>query len=405
VTIPASAIGASMMLTATPTDPPTGPIPAAGSAAPDVVATDLLLLWDGSRETFAVRWHLRTPVSRVDWLVATPTPATRVPLDPQALTQVAAAAVPLDRWYVTHPWLLVDGAGRRAREQLRAAASPGTDALPAARTVALSGRASALAAVPPGGGQPAVASRGGQPVGPDADRLSGWADAALEKGWSLQHVTLTLPVPATVVGPVALGFAADAPVLPPSGYPPTGAVTLLTVAPQVLAAEQPDLAAADSTTADATASAAPAVTDAPAFTAVPALTVENARALRELPGPLIGRASPSGSWVVTLLAGRTADVAPVILAPQGGPITDWRTQVGVWWPGWGPEAAAVGLGGLTMALLAFVLVGPARRRAARRRDQHARRPVVVVLDAAPAGADDPAPPSVVDTRPDLRPIR
>jgi len=342
--------------------PGAGRATAVEAPAPDVTATDLLVVWDGSRERFAVRWHVRTPVTRVAWLVATPAPAREVRLGADTLRAVTDVAMPRDRWYVTHPWLLFNDDGGRARNHLLLPATPGAGSAPAVRTTVLAGRTAALDAVAAAGG--AV-----------DDVTRAWLDAALDRGWSLHLVTVTTAAPTTVLGPVALDFASSTPVVPSSAWPRTDRVTLLTVAPRVLAAQQPDLAAPD---ADGSDAADPAAGDAPSF------TVENARELRTPLADLSGWTSPTGRWAVTALSGRTPGVAPAVLLPQDGRISDWRTQVGVWWPGWGAAASAVLV---ALVVLGLAVLGTRRRR---RRD-------VVVLDARAAEAAD----DLVATRPDI----
>ncbi len=353
--------------------PGAGPATAVEAPAPDVTATDLLVVWDGSRERFAVRWHVRTPVTRVAWLVATPAPAQEVRLGADTLRAVTDVAMPRDRWYVTHPWLLFNDDGGRARNHLLLPATPGAGSAPAVRSTVLAGRTAALDAVAAAGG--AV-----------DDVTRAWLDAALDRGWSLHLVTVTTAAPTTVLGPVALEFASSTPVVPSSAWPRTDRVTLLTVAPRVLAAEQPALAApdADGSDADGSDAADPAAGDAPSF------TVENARELRTPFADLSGWTSPTGRWAVTALSGRTPGVAPAVLLPQDGRIRDWRTQVGVWWPGWGAAASAVLV---ALVVLALAVVGTRRRR---RRDV-----VVVVLDAREAEAAE-ADDDLVATRPDIR---
>lgn len=346
---------------------------------PEVVATDQMLVWDGSTEVFAVRWHLSAPVTRLDWLVATPSAATPTRVAPQTVRGVAAEAMPRDRWYVTHPWLLFDDAGRRARAGLTTTTTP-DGAAPDVEAGTLGGAAEALDAARAVGGAPDAATRA-------------WVGAALGRGWTLHRLTVTTPTPTTVVGPVALRFEAAAPVVLSSPLPRTGTVSLLTVAPRVLAAEQPALGAvAGAGAGGAGGAATPDPRTAAATGARPSFTVLNARTVRLAVADLPGPAATSGPWTVTALTGATG-VDPVVLVPQDGPTSDWRSQVGVWWPGWGPAALAALVAGLVVAL---VVVGARRGRHHRPVVAHPPAVTTVVLPADPPGP--PADLPLVDTR-------
>lgn len=391
--------------------------PAAARGAPRVTGTDLLVVWDGTRETAAVRWRFDSPVTRVSWLVATPTRARTTTLAAGTLGQVADVARPRDRWLVTHPWLLFSDDGARARDNLASALAPTGTTVSGVRTGRLSGQAAVLAAARAAGLEDDAATRD-------------WARDVRRLGWTVQVVTVTTSTPSTVVGPVAIDFATSTPLVPSTAWPTaTGAVTLLTVAPRVLAPAQPDLALptaddlAGATDAAGTADAAAESLTGPApsgnaRSSVPTFTVDNARTLPASLPALEGRTVPARGWVVTALSGRDLGTAPTVLLPQGGPIKDWRTQVGVWWPGWGSAALAV----LVVVVLAGLGTVVARRRARRpaappsdvpppllpaappaRVDTLTDLPVVgtATLDLTAADAPDP----VVDTRPDIHPVR
>jgi hypothetical protein len=368
---------------------------AADDGAPHVVATDQLLIWDGDDEVFAVRWHLSAPVTRVDWLVATPGPAAPARIGDQTLRTVAAEAAPRRRWYVTHPWLLFDDAGEHAAAHLAAPTEP-VGVVPAVDADMLDGTSAALEA----------AGAAGAPVD-DVTRT--WVEAAVARGWTVHHVTARTAAPTTLVGPVAVRFEAGRPFVPSSPLPRTGRTSLITVAPRVLAAEQPDLAAReaadDEGVADELAAGAEAGTPSELLAGTgagrvpePPFTVENARTLRVPVADLDGRVSPSGQWVVTALSGSTPGVEPATLVPQDGPTVDWRSQVGVWWPGWGPAALAVLVAGLVVALAA-VATRRRRRAAAAVVTLPAQRPEDT-RELDPVDDDD----VMVDTRPDIHPV-
>ena len=369
---------------------PAAAVPAA-ARPPRVTASDALVVWDGTRETFALRWHLSAPVTRVDWLVAVPARTRAAQVAPDALATFADVAAPRDRWVVTHPWLLVGDEGARARDHLASALAPAPAGVRSTTTPddeadGAEGADGALRA----------AAAAGVPV--DAVTRQ-WAAAATLRGWQVRLVTVTVPEPSTVVGPVALDLPAAAPVVPATAWPRGGDLTLVTVAATVLAPDQPDVVLAGRS--------------------VPALTVENARTLRadvaDVPA-LAGRVAPAGGWVVTALAGRQLSEATV-LVPQSGAIRDWRTQVGVWWPGWGTAALTV------LTVLAAVALGVVvSRRRARAAAARPARAVPAPAVPAPAVAVVPVPaPSaeadtltdlttvgeddLVDTRPDLGPVR
>jgi hypothetical protein len=366
-------------------------VPAAAAAGPArVTSTDALLVWDGSRETYAVRWHLSAPATRVDWLVATPDGARTVPVRPDALSAFADGAAPRDRWLVTHPWLLVGDEGDRARDHLAGALEPASGGVTTATTPESTEGTGSGGDSGADGTDAALraAAAAGVPVD-DATRQ--WAAAATLRGWQVRLVTVTLPRPATVVGPVALDLPVPTPVVPATAWPRGGALTLVTAAPTVLAPDQPDVALAGRS--------------------VPSLTVENARRVpRGLP-VVADRAVPAGGWVVTALAGQQVSEATVLL-PQGGAIGDWRTEVGVWWPGWGAAALTVVVLVLVVAL--GVVVSRRRARTTTRPPVAVRTaPAVVALPGAPAEPDTltdltavtDGPDALVDTCPDLDPAR
>lgn len=409
------------------------PARAAGPArsaagGPDVASTDQLVVWDGATQTVAVRWHLRAPVTTLHWFVATPAPARRVPVEHESFRAAAAEARPRDRWVVTHPWLLFGSDGEQARLHLEEAGQPGAEAAEVTGR-RLSGVGATVAAVKASGAAVDATTRA-------------WAADAVGRGWSVQVVTVTMGSPTTLVGPVALRFATSTPVVPSSPLPRGGRTTLLTVAPRVLAAEQPDPAAptddaSDDVAGDAadgaadgsvdgagggaaseslttTASGDPAPTTAPARG--PAFTVENARTLQVPPAGLAAVGVPSTGWVVTALDGRTPAVAPTLLLPQGGEVADWRTQNGVWWPGWGPLAVCV-LAAIAVAGLALVGRRRALRAAARTPSpvpvaQPAVAAAVTASGAGPGTGPDTLTDlravedadALVDTRPDIRPV-
>lgn len=371
------------LLAAVVAAPAAAAVPAA-ARSPQVTASDALVVWDGTRETFALRWHLSAPATRVDWLVAVPAGARTAQVPRDAIGVLADVAAPRDRWIVTHPWLLVGDEGDRARDHLvsalaaapagvRATTTPGeadgTDGTDDGADAAL--RAAAAAGVPVDAG------------------TRQWAAAATLRGWQVRLVTVTVPEPSTVVGPVALDLPVTSPLVPATAWPAGGDLTLVTVADRVLAPDQPDVALAGRS--------------------VPPLTVENARTLRGTTPVLAGRAVPAGGWVVTALAGQQPAEGTALVA-QGGAIRDWRTQVGVWWPGWGTAA----LTGLTVVAAVALGVVLSRRRA--RPAAQPPAPAVPVPAAQTATeetveadtltdlttvAEDP----LVDTRPDLGPVR